>query len=126
MEKGTVKVGCECFDSEHMAESEFPCTTEDHAISMEDEFTTCKWSQCNNRFEHLDLLVAHLSDAHVGRKKSSYICEWASCSRKGVALVSRFALLTHLRAHTGMFAGFSLFNMASCRRETVHVRIARV
>jgi hypothetical protein len=38
---------------------------------------------------------------HVGRKKANYTCEWASCPRKGATQTSRFALITHLRSHTG-------------------------
>lgn len=38
---------------------------------------------------------------HVGRKKANYTCEWDSCPRKGATQTSRFALITHLRSHTG-------------------------
>ncbi|KIY62184.1 hypothetical protein CYLTODRAFT_414919 [Cylindrobasidium torrendii FP15055 ss-10] len=38
---------------------------------------------------------------HVGQNKSTYTCDWASCSRRGIPQSSRFALTAHLRAHTG-------------------------
>ena len=33
--------------------------------------------------------------------KSNYTCEWASCSRRGLPQTSRFALISHIRSHTG-------------------------
>jgi len=33
--------------------------------------------------------------------KPTYTCEWASCSRRGIQQASRFALISHIRAHTG-------------------------
>ncbi|CAG8637556.1 10609_t:CDS:2 [Ambispora gerdemannii] len=61
----------------------------------------CKWERCNSSFTSLIDLVAHLHDEHVGRKKAAYTCEWAGCPRKSKTQTSRFALITHLRSHTG-------------------------
>ncbi|PKK74304.1 hypothetical protein RhiirC2_708989 [Rhizophagus irregularis] len=61
----------------------------------------CKWDGCSETFIILKDLVSHLHDDHVGRKKANYTCEWASCPRKGATQTSRFALITHLRSHTG-------------------------
>lgn len=33
--------------------------------------------------------------------KSTYSCEWATCQRRGIQQASRFALISHIRAHTG-------------------------
>ncbi|RUS14088.1 hypothetical protein BC938DRAFT_477534, partial [Jimgerdemannia flammicorona] len=38
---------------------------------------------------------------HIGWKKPSYTCEWEGCSRKSMQQQSRFALIAHLRSHTG-------------------------
>lgn len=38
---------------------------------------------------------------HVGIHKARYSCEWSGCPRKGKGQTSRFALLSHLRSHTG-------------------------
>ena len=38
---------------------------------------------------------------HIGVHKSNYTCEWATCSRRGIQQASRFALISHIRAHTG-------------------------
>lgn len=38
---------------------------------------------------------------HIGIHKSRYACEWTGCPRKGKSQTSRFALLSHLRSHTG-------------------------
>ncbi|CAG8457072.1 2158_t:CDS:2 [Dentiscutata erythropus] len=61
----------------------------------------CKWDDCSSSFTLLNDLVNHLHEDHVGRKKANYTCEWDSCPRKGATQTSRFALITHLRSHTG-------------------------
>src|SRR6266850_5462665 len=38
---------------------------------------------------------------HIGVHKSNYTCEWATCTRRGLPQTSRFALISHLRSHTG-------------------------
>ncbi|CAG8520618.1 2402_t:CDS:2 [Paraglomus brasilianum] len=61
----------------------------------------CKWSRCSLAYGSLDDLIVHIHEVHVGKKKSKYICEWANCPRIGQNQKSRFALVTHLRSHTG-------------------------
>ncbi|RHZ47876.1 hypothetical protein Glove_566g88 [Diversispora epigaea] len=61
----------------------------------------CKWEECSSSFTLLNDLVNHLHEDHVGRKKANYTCEWVTCPRKSATQTSRFALITHLRSHTG-------------------------
>ncbi|THH01981.1 hypothetical protein EW026_g814 [Hermanssonia centrifuga] len=43
----------------------------------------------------------HIHDDHIGVHKSNYTCEWRTCARRGLAQTSRFALISHIRSHTG-------------------------
>ncbi|RKP24117.1 hypothetical protein SYNPS1DRAFT_5843, partial [Syncephalis pseudoplumigaleata] len=61
----------------------------------------CRWSNCHAQFGDLQELVDHLATAHIGRKRNNYACHWEDCSRKGVLQTSRFALISHMRGHTG-------------------------
>ncbi|KAI9140476.1 hypothetical protein BKA69DRAFT_1080258 [Paraphysoderma sedebokerense] len=61
----------------------------------------CKWANCNITFSALHELVNHLADVHIGNRKGHYACEWEGCSRYGVNQSSRFALIAHMRSHTG-------------------------
>lgn len=70
--------------------------------------TLCKWSDemtdgrpCGVNLTTNDFLVAHLHDDHLGNRKAKYTCEWDDCQRKGILQTSRFALVAHLRSHTG-------------------------
>lgn len=70
--------------------------------------TICRWSDevthhepCNAGMKTNDHLVAHLHDDHLGNRKAKYTCEWEDCARKGILQTSRFALVAHLRSHTG-------------------------
>lgn len=47
------------------------------------------------------LYVPFAHPVHIGIHKSRYACEWTGCPRKGKSQTSRFALLSHLRSHTG-------------------------
>ena len=38
---------------------------------------------------------------HIGVHKSNYTCEWSGCVRRGIDQTSRFALISHIRSHTG-------------------------
>jgi hypothetical protein len=42
-----------------------------------------------------------LFSEHIGMHKSNYTCEWSTCSRRGYAQTSRYALISHIRSHTG-------------------------
>src|SRR5208282_5712151 len=38
---------------------------------------------------------------HIGTRRPRYTCEWEDCPRRGITQTSRFALVAHLRSHTG-------------------------
>ena len=59
------------------------------------------WEDCGEVFTDLQPFIAHLHSFHIGINKSRYACEWTGCPRKGKSQTSRFALLSHLRSHTG-------------------------
>ncbi|KAG0681438.1 hypothetical protein C6P40_001145 [Pichia californica] len=79
-------------------------TVTNNQVSLND-IHPCKWDDCQIKFKELDDLVQHINKDHVGLKKSNitseYICKWENCSRKGTLQHSRFALLSHIRTHTG-------------------------
>lgn len=62
---------------------------------------TCLWDDCGIVFSHLPSLIEHIHSTHIGVHKSNYTCEWATCNRRGLAQTSRFALISHIRSHTG-------------------------
>ncbi|ORY04606.1 hypothetical protein K493DRAFT_205550 [Basidiobolus meristosporus CBS 931.73] len=62
---------------------------------------SCRWEGCSLSFPQLQDLVYHLSEDHIGRKKGVYSCDWTDCPRKGLPQTTRFALISHLRSHTG-------------------------
>ncbi|KAH7918869.1 kinase-like protein [Leucogyrophana mollusca] len=61
----------------------------------------CLWEECGIVFTHLPTLIDHIHSEHIGVHKSNYTCRWATCSRRGLAQTSRFALIIHIRSHTG-------------------------
>ncbi|KIP05380.1 hypothetical protein PHLGIDRAFT_19733 [Phlebiopsis gigantea 11061_1 CR5-6] len=62
---------------------------------------TCQWEECGKVFNHLPSLIEHIHNDHIGVHKSNYTCEWKTCPRRGIAQTSRFALISHIRSHTG-------------------------
>ncbi|KAG6910933.1 hypothetical protein DXG01_005987 [Tephrocybe rancida] len=72
-----------------------------HLEDLESDSATCLWDECGQVFTHLPTLISHIHDEHIGVHKSNYTCEWATCSRRGLAQTSRFALISHIRSHTG-------------------------
>ncbi|KAF8883029.1 hypothetical protein BD779DRAFT_1541450 [Infundibulicybe gibba] len=67
----------------------------------EEDSVTCEWDDCGRVYTHLPSLIEHIHNEHIGVHKSNYTCEWASCQRRGLAQTSRFALISHIRSHTG-------------------------
>lgn len=85
---------------------------------VESDSVTCLWDDCGLVFTHLPTLISHIHDGqlpvlcfiaylifhnpeHIGVHKSNYTCEWATCTRRGLTQTSRFALISHIRSHTG-------------------------
>lgn len=69
--------------------------------SNNDAEVACQWNDCGETFNSLQPFIDHLHHEHIGIHKSKYMCEWTGCIRKGKPQTSRFALLSHLRSHTG-------------------------
>lgn len=76
-------------------------TDNDENSSLENEANICLWNGCGKNFETTEKLGAHLNNVHIGKKQSSYICEWRDCVRNHEPLPNRFAIVAHLRRHTG-------------------------
>ncbi|KAG6880173.1 hypothetical protein C0992_004625 [Termitomyces sp. T32_za158] len=68
---------------------------------VESDSVTCLWGDCGQVFTHLPTLIFHIHDEHIGVHKSNYSCEWTTCARRGLTQTSRFALISHIRSHTG-------------------------
>lgn len=82
-----------------------------------DAITICRWDECHQDLRTLDALVRHVHDCklpfytvvakinfflvHIGTRRPRYTCEWEDCPRRGITQTSRFALVAHLRSHTG-------------------------
>lgn len=64
---------------------------------------SCRWEGCTEPLQpSAHALVTHLQTDHFGlRRAAKYTCEWEDCSRKGILQPSRFALVSHMRSHTG-------------------------
>ncbi|KAF7309987.1 INO80 complex subunit 1 [Mycena indigotica] len=71
-----------------------------HAFRENLDSVVCEWNDCGEVFMYLPPLIEHMS-AHIGMNKPSYCCEWTSCARRGMTQTSRFALIAHMRSHTG-------------------------
>jgi len=61
----------------------------------------CEWEDCDLLFWELEPFVEHIHDDHITPIKSKFACMWQGCPRHGKNQTSRFALLSHLRSHTG-------------------------
>ncbi|KAJ7625546.1 hypothetical protein FB45DRAFT_1029905 [Roridomyces roridus] len=72
-----------------------------HEFRDSDDSVTCKWEGCSQVFTHLPTLIEHIHSEHIGVNKSNYTCQWETCQRRGMPQTSRFALISHIRSHTG-------------------------
>ncbi|KAJ6519127.1 hypothetical protein C8R45DRAFT_1085176 [Mycena sanguinolenta] len=88
-------------DSSTVSRSGTPAMTHFHEFRDSDDSVTCLWDHCGLVYTHLPTLIEHIHSVHIGVHKSNYTCEWASCSRRGLPQTSRFALISHIRSHTG-------------------------
>ncbi|KAM0755088.1 hypothetical protein T439DRAFT_322143 [Meredithblackwellia eburnea MCA 4105] len=71
----------------------------------------CQWGNCSAEFWEIEPLIEHVHNVHAfpaaetntggQRKALVYTCEWAGCPRAGKNQTSKFALVGHLRSHTG-------------------------
>lgn len=75
------------------------------AVSAPIQTISCEWGDCRESFYELEPLIEHLTTAHVNtldaardptNKGNQYICGWCQKSHG-----AKFALITHLRSHTG-------------------------
>ncbi|KAF1807439.1 C2H2-type zinc finger transcription factor [Mucor lusitanicus] len=71
------------------------------ARATDDSQLVCHWNHCLKVFPNHTTLADHLSEDHIGWKKGGYSCDWDNCSRQGAKCHNRFALIMHLRIHTG-------------------------
>jgi hypothetical protein len=111
--------GEECGQSISRAGSPTADMTVDEPI-VEEDTVACRWDACTATFTQLRGLIDHIHGAffysaievlsltsdgrtseHIGTHKSNYSCQWATCTRRGLAQTSRFALISHVRSHTG-------------------------
>lgn len=81
------------------------------------ESVTCQWAECGKSFTYLPTMIDHIHNGashgyahccmlifpieHIKVNRSNYTCEWANCGRRGIQQASRFALISHIRQHTG-------------------------
>ncbi|KZV90508.1 hypothetical protein EXIGLDRAFT_720285 [Exidia glandulosa HHB12029] len=61
----------------------------------------CHWGECDAVFPTTEELAKHCNELHVPEDRPSYTCKWDSCARRSQPQASKFALVTHLRMHTG-------------------------
>lgn len=68
-------------------------------FTMDDSTFTCHWGDCTSTFPDAELLYAHLTNDHVGRKSTGNLCltcHWNECD---VTVVKRDHITSHLRVH---------------------------
>lgn len=74
---------------------------EDYSGMARDQVTICQWEGCDaNDLGHMDALVKHIHEDHIGSRQKKYLCEWGECPRKGQSHASGYALRAHVRSHT--------------------------
>ncbi|KAJ3477279.1 hypothetical protein NLI96_g10575 [Meripilus lineatus] len=89
-------------DAQSVSRPGSPMPVEGQTVDEEGPDTMkCQWEECNKIYNHLPSLIDHIHNDHIGVHKSNYTCEWQTCPRRGIAQTSRFALISHIRSHTG-------------------------
>lgn len=74
---------------------------DDYSGLGRDQVTICQWDGCDaGDLGHMDALVKHIHDEHIGTRQKKYLCEWMDCPRKGQTHASGYALRAHMRSHT--------------------------
>ncbi|KAH7876756.1 uncharacterized protein C8R40DRAFT_1160074 [Lentinula edodes] len=89
------------FDSASRLGSPSISSVHDSRAEVDDDSVTCLWDDCGLVFTDLQVFIDHIHNGHIGVNKSNYTCEWATCHRRGLSQTSRFALISHIRSHTG-------------------------
>lgn len=63
---------------------------------------SCRWVSCEDKFDDSQDLINHIHNSHLTKEnQTTYQCQWVDCSRFNAPQPSRFALISHLRTHTG-------------------------
>ncbi|MCJ1484663.1 hypothetical protein MMC06_004836 [Schaereria dolodes] len=66
-----------------------------------EQVTACRWRNCPaGDLGHMDALVKHIHEDHIGTRQKKYACEWEGCSRIDANHASGYALKAHMRSHT--------------------------
>lgn len=68
--------------------------------SVNDISCACHWNDCTFVGNNISDLPEHVTQEHIKKQKTP-ACEWRGCPRKDITLASRFALISHVRKHTG-------------------------
>ncbi|KAI8387513.1 hypothetical protein BD560DRAFT_382746 [Blakeslea trispora] len=100
-EECSVKAELEAESEQDQAELESLHSQQPLSKSTDNEQLICQWNNCLKVFPDHPSLASHLSEDHVGWKKGGYYCDWNNCARQGAKCHNRFALMMHLRIHTG-------------------------
>lgn len=67
--------------------------------SYEPSVYHCRWENCQRTYTDAELLYAHLTNDHVGRKSTGNLCltcHWEQCD---VSVIKRDHITSHLRVH---------------------------
>ncbi|KAI0465177.1 hypothetical protein LJB42_000401 [Komagataella kurtzmanii] len=69
------------------------------------EENVCQWEMennqiCNLKFSNTTDLTDHITEDHVGSRKSKYVCNWKGCTRNHKEFTQRQKVLRHLPVHT--------------------------
>ncbi|ROV98375.1 hypothetical protein VMCG_07130 [Cytospora schulzeri] len=74
-------------------------STNSSSNTAQDDNLTCRWNQCNQRFNAAETLYDHICERHVGRKSTNNLnltCQWNSCR---TTTVKRDHITSHIRVH---------------------------
>lgn len=91
-------------DTEHEEDEEAEAEEEEEdntLITEQQKIRTCNWANCGEKFDVLQKLISHITEAHVGGGKPTYRCEWENCNRNNKPFTKRHKMYNHLRTHTG-------------------------
>jgi uncharacterized Zn-finger protein len=69
---------------------------------VKESSSNCRWEDCSfvSMLPGATDLPEHINEEHIKPRKI-HSCEWIGCTRKGIPLASKFALISHVRKHTG-------------------------